>query len=278
LNREDNYQVCKLVAEKPTGLSRAMHNAAFRAMKLKFRYELLDTSDTAWAISEMRSQNLRGYSLTIPHKEAALELIDKVDSAALEVGAVNTVVNDGQVLRGYNTDVYGVQRALEEVREISDFKRVLVLGAGGAARAALQVFKTAGVSEVFVTNRTYKRAEKLAEDFECRAVPLEQSFALNSTCDLLINSTPLGSHLADDSQNDLSVRLTDLPETAVVFDMVTREQTRLLELARSQGLKTVSGPRMLLHQAVQQFELFTETASAPLEKMEKALYQELEAP
>ena len=126
MNNFDSCQICKLVALKPTGLSRAMHNAGFEAKNLNFKYEVLDTSDTALAVGEMREQGIRGYSLTIPHKEAALDLIDEIDSAAKEVGAVNTVVNDNQILTGYNTDVYGVEQALIEVSSVAEFGTVLI--------------------------------------------------------------------------------------------------------------------------------------------------------
>jgi len=274
LNITDSCQICKLVALKPTGLSRAMHNAAFKAKNLNFKYEVLDTSDTTLAIAEMREQGIRGYSLTIPHKEAALDLIDQIDSAAKEVGAVNTVVNQNQILTGYNTDVYGIEEALKEVRGLGEFETVLILGAGGAARAAVQALKSSGVDNIYVSNRTMERAERLARDFSCQALSLQDSIKL-SGCDLLINSTPQGSHLAEDSGQELAKRVEGLDENSVVFDMVTLEKTSLLENAQSRGLKTVSGPRMLLHQAVRQFELFTGVEPAPLEAMEQALYDEL---
>ena len=273
---QESIQICKLVAEKPTQLSRSMHNAAFEARGLAFIYEVLDTSDTALAIEEMRSQNIRGYSLTIPHKEAALKLIDLIDSAAEDVGAVNTVINNKEILTGYNTDVYGIEEALKEVRPLSEIKRAFVLGAGGAARAAVKVLTTSTKCEVCITNRTKERAEALASDFNCNALTIEEALKIERPFDLLINSTPIGSHLAEDFSNNQASVLGKLSEQAVVFDMVTKEKTALLDLAEKQGLKTVSGPRMLLHQAVKQFELFTGTSPAPLQEMEKALYKELE--
>ncbi len=276
MGQEKPIQICKLVAEKPTELSRSMHNAAFEAHGLAFKYEVLDTSDTSLAIEEMRRQNLRGYSLTIPHKEAALKLIDQVDPTAKDIGAVNTVVNDNGVLTGYNTDVYGVEEAIKEVRSLSEFKKALVLGAGGAARAAVKVLTQSANCEVYITNRTKERAEALASDFNCNALTMDQALEMERPFDLLINSTPIGSHLASDSSSNMASVVGRLSEEAVVFDMVTKEKTALLELAADHGLKTVSGPRMLLHQAVKQFELFTNSSPAPLKEMEKALYGKLE--
>ena len=273
---QESIQICKLVAEKPTQLSRSMHNAAFEARGLAFKYEVLDTSDTKLAIEEMRSQNIRGYSLTIPHKEEALKLIDLIDSAAEDVGAVNTVINNKGILTGYNTDVFGIEEAIQEVRPLAEFKRALILGAGGAGRAAVKVLTQLANCEVYITNRTKERAEALASDFNCSALTIEEALKIEQPFDLLINSTPIGSHLAEDSSNNMASLVGGLSEEAVVFDMVTKVKTALLDLAEKQGLKTVSGPRMLLHQAVKKFELFTSTSPAPLQEMEKALHKELE--
>jgi shikimate dehydrogenase len=253
-----------------------MHNAAFEARGLAFKYEVLDTSDTKLAIEEMRSQNIRGYSLTIPHKEEALKLIDLIDSAAEDVGAVNTVINNKGILTGYNTDVFGIEEAIQEVRPLAEFKRALILGAGGAGRAAVKVLTQLANCEVYITNRTKERAEALASDFNCSALTIEEALKIEQPFDLLINSTPIGSHLAEDSSNNMASLVGGLSEEAVVFDMVTKVKTALLDLAEKQGLKTVSGPRMLLHQAVKKFELFTSTSPAPLQEMEKALHKELE--
>ncbi len=273
-------KICKLVALKPTNLSKAMHNAAFEKLGLDFRYEVLDTEDSQLAIQEMKADALRGYSLTIPHKESVIPLLDTISEDCQKIGAVNTVINTQGYLRGFNTDWLGIVKALEETGVEFTGDSALVLGAGGAARAAVYSLQKLRVGSVFVANRNVDRAKQLGLDFSVNAGGFDDLKNLRvADFKLVINSTPLGSHLADGGEELFDSILDGVLENAVVFDMVTKDNTMLIGKAQAMGLKTISGLRMLLHQAVEQSALFTQdhrdpNLSIPIEAMEKALYSE----
>ena len=264
-------RLCGLLARKPTRLGQAMHNAGFAELGLPFAYVAFDTEDTAHALDTMRRLGFRGFSLTIPHKETALPLLDECSREASVIGAVNTVVNSGKSLFGENTDWIGVRDSLLEARVEVRGKDALMFGAGGAARAGIFALKEMGARRIVVCNRTPERANALALQFGVEAAPFEslapQEFSL------IINSTPLGSHL-DAGPNPLELfyqrKAAALP---AYFEMVTRD-TPLLAKVRECGAPAVSGSRMLLYQALEQFRLFTGTP-APKAAMERALADEL---
>lgn len=276
---------CQLLAVKPTQLSKVMHNAGYVALNLPFEYSTVDTEDTAAAVSEIRRGAVRGCSLTIPHKERALALVDRCSPQAKTIGAINTIVNDGSSLHGFNTDWIGIIRALEEActagakpAEVKTVcQRVLLLGAGGAARAALFALQELGAESVTVVNRSHERAEVIASQFGAAAKDFSAvKGALIGDFTLIINSTPLGSKLAESATTAYPFDLERLDQRSAVFDFVTGE-TPLTQAARKAGALTITGPRMLLYQAVEQFRLFTEQ-DAPVKAMEQALVTALNSP
>lgn len=260
--------LCGLLAKSPTKLSQAMHNAAFKKLGLEYRYIAIDTDDTEFSLKAMRKLGFRGYSLTIPHKEKAIEFVDELSDEARQISAINTVINDGQKLKGYNTDCYGISEAFKEKAISVKNKKVFLFGAGGASRAAIYSMQEGGASEILIANRSNERASALAEEFSLRPVIFEDLAKFPfSDIDIFINSTPIGSHLAgDDYPFDISV----FSKGQAVFDMITGE-TELLKQAEKNGATPISGLRMLLFQAVKQSELFT-AKKAPVQEMEGALY------
>lgn len=261
-------RICALLAREPTRLSLAMHSAGFAHLGLPFTYTTVNTEDTASAIAAMREQGIRGYSLTIPHKENAVSLVDSLSADAREIGAVNTIVNDGKILSGFNTDWKGILRAFAESQISVVGKRVAIFGAGGAARAAIYACKCEGAKEILIWNRTAARGETLKKEFGVTVIR-QWSAEVQSTVDLFVNATPVGSHLVDAKSIKLPLETKLLRSHQCVFDMVTKD-TELLRDARRAGAKTIAGSRMLLFQAVEQFRLFTEQ-EAPVEVMDEAL-------
>jgi shikimate dehydrogenase len=217
---------------------------------------------------------VRGLSLTIPHKENALELVDSMSEEAKEIGAINTVLNDGVKWHGENTDWYGINQALAEANIKVDGHRALVLGAGGAARAGIYALKRLGAKEICVFNRTQERAKAIAKEFSVGVQELSDGSRLEGLgFDLVVNATPIGSVLASDRSHPFV--LDHWPAEIAVFDMVTKT-TELIKAARDAGARVTEGPRMLLHQAVKQFELFS-GEKAPIDVMEQALLAQLAA-
>ena len=257
-------------------LSPAMHNAAFAKLGLPHRYEAKETADAELAatLDRMRRDNeVLGANVTIPHKESVLRLLDEVDGEARRIGAVNTIVSRGARLIGYNTDKYGFEKALETQPRRGPgpagfpFRdaRILILGAGGAARACALSLLEHG-NNVDIANRDPARAEALARSIEVdgRHPQVVAWPKGRESADAIVNATPLGLKGEE--------ALEDVQLPAWVIDLVpTAEETPLVKRAKAtDNVTVVDGLSMLLHQAARSFELWTGVA-APLEAMRAAL-------
>lgn len=242
-------------------LSPRMHNRAFAFLGLEAVYEAYPVPSAEGAIGVIREVPLQGASVTIPHKEAIIEHLDGVDEVSREIGAVNTVLRDGDALLGTNTDWEGFLRALKEVTSLRG-KEALILGAGGAARAAAYALVREGATFT-VTSRTLQKAERVAADFGGKAIPWEKRGLWEG--DVIVNATPLGSK----GERPLSGEV--IGAHMVVMDMVySPRRTPLLEEASRRGAKVVEGLRMLLFQGARQLWLWL-GLEAPEEVMWEAL-------
>ena len=206
-------------------------------------------------LSDLAGHGFVGCNVTVPHKEAALAAADHALPEALAIGAANTLWLEDGTLFATNTDAYGFMTHLG--CSVQDWRatasHVVVLGAGGAARAIIYGLLDAGVPRVHVANRTLARAEALATHFgdRVRACAMEEVAGVMKGASLLINTTSLGM----EGKGALGIDLGPLPDNAVVSDIVyVPLQTELLKQAQSRGLRTVDGLGMLLHQAVPGFE------------------------
>lgn len=254
-------------------LSPAMFQAVIAHEGLEAEYKLIDIDpedqeELANFCYETELNNVGGFSVTMPYKEEIMGYMDHYDPVAKVIGAVNTVVNEDLKLIGYNTDALGSMQALREKSDVIG-KRALVMGAGGAARAIAYSLKEFA-ADVFVFNRTPENAEAFAKEFEIETVSFDQ--IKKGRFDIIINATPVGS-FPNTEESLLSA--SQISSQAVVMDIVTNPlETRLLKEAKKAGALTVSGERMLLHQAALQFNLFFKR-TPPIEVMENALYEEL---
>lgn len=250
-----------------------MHNAAFDHLKMNWRYLpfVVNPANLEAALHGVRDMNFVGVNLTVPHKIFAMALMDEVDPVARQLGAVNTVVvSPERKLIGHNTDGYGLVKALAD-----DFglrlkgKRVTILGAGGAGRAATIQCALDGAAELFLVNRTRNKAEEIAREVR-RAFP-EVQVRIGAPSwgrlDLLINATSLGMKAGD----PMPIEPDKLEMFEHVFDMIYRPaETKLLRRAKRARCKVANGLNMLLHQGVRSFEIWTKK-KAPVEVMRKAL-------
>jgi shikimate dehydrogenase len=211
---------------------------------------------------------IRGFAITLPHKQTILRYLDECDPMAAAIGAVNTVeVAATGKLRGYNTDYVGVLRTLETRIPLRS-SRVLIVGAGGAARAVAYALAQAG-SSVCVTARRSQQAESLARSVGGEAV--DRRRLPREFFDAIVNATPVGMHpLASESPlraNELNCRL--------VFDTIYRPRvTKLMQLAQRRGIETISGLDMFIAQGTAQFEIWT-GQRAPLDPMRRAVLKAL---
>jgi len=259
-------------------LSPAMHNAAFAALGLSWRYTLLPTPPEQLPdrLAQLVREGYRGANVTVPHKQAVLDCLDEISATARAIGAVNTlVVQDGRWL-GHNTDAAGLVAALQEAGFEPRGRQALVLGAGGAARAVVYALAWAGC-KVTLHNRTLERAAELARDMQGLDLRAPVTWAPRTVAladlplyryDLLVNATPVGMW-PHSAASPWPERLP-LPSHWTVFDLVYNPlETRLLQRARAAGARPVDGLGMLVGQGALAFEMWT-GAPAPLETMRGA--------
>ncbi|AEH45776.1 shikimate 5-dehydrogenase [Thermodesulfatator indicus DSM 15286] len=231
-------------------LSPAMHNAAFKSLGIRAVYGLLPLApeNLAEGIKGIRALNIKGVSVTVPHKETVMPLLDEIDPVASEIGAVNTIVNKDGRLLGFNTDWIGVKKALEEKIAISGQKAVVV-GAGGAAKAVVYALIKEGAS-VAIYNRTFEKAKRLAQTLGGVALPWEE--LASASGDILIQTTSVG--LKEDKS---PVPKEVLSRFKLVMDIVYQPlKTRLLREAEEAGCETIDGLSMLVYQGIEQFYLW----------------------
>jgi len=249
-------------------LSPVMHNSALAQSGLNGIYLGFRVGDIAAAVEGIRGLGIRGVSITIPHKVGVMKYLDQVDAPAVEIGAVNTIVNRRGILHGYNTDCAGAVTALLEKIIIKD-KRVAIVGAGGGARAIGFGINQEG-GRLTVINRSGQSGQKLADDLGCNFQPLAD---VKKLCyDIVINATPVGMTPHVD-QSPVKPEL--LEAGTVVMDTVYNPlQTQFLKNAAKAGCATIDGASMLVHQGAVQFELWT-GEKAPVDVMRRALLDEL---
>lgn len=257
----------------PVGHSRspALHNAAYAAIGLDAIYVALDVAPgrVEGAVQGLASLGFMGANVTVPHKEAALRACPWVDQVAQQANAVNTIVVEGGDIRGYNTDVPGLARALREEAPQLTGGAAVVLGGGGAARAAILAARELGFEVTAIVRRPEVAGPLRA--LECKVVPWTTAAMtpLFIDCGLLIDATSIAMSREAEANVPAPLPLDRLPERAVVSSLVYHRLPSLLEAARQRGLTAIDGGGMLVHQAALAFELMT-GRSAPLEAMRRA--------
>ena len=210
----------------------------------------MSATDLERAINGVRALDIKGCSVSMPHKETVIQYLDELDSSAKKIGAVNTIVqNENGDLKGYNTDFYGAKKALEKA-EIKG-KKVLMIGAGGIAKAVgLAVIELGGF--LTIVNRTYKRVSELGEKLDAKVISWEQ--VNNSSGYLLINATSVGMKKPD----EMIVKEEVLRNFDAVMDVVIYpSETKLLKIAKEAGKEVIPGTLMCVYQAAEQFKIYT---------------------
>jgi shikimate dehydrogenase len=256
-------------------LSPGMQNAAFAALGLNCTYIAfrVPPSELKESIESLRSINIAGFNVTLPHKVEVMKHLDELDMTAKKAAAVNTVNNIEGIFRGYNTDIHGFIEPLR--RRMIDFRgmNVLVLGAGGAARAVVAGLaeESRSISKVVIANRDVERAKELAKigsglGLKCETISLDRAQTVSPDSDLVVNATTLGMN------NEPSVIDYDhIKKGSVVYDIVYRPlTTSLIENAKYAEANVVYGYEMLVEQGAKAFEIWT-GIQAPRDVMKKNL-------
>lgn len=273
-----NTQVFGLMGDPVDhSLSPIMHNAAYEALGIHAVYVpfKVKPEDLGKATLSLRALGISGVNVTVPHKGGVIEFLDELDASAKQVGAVNTIVQKNGKLYGYNTDGSGFLLSLRKDGHFDPTgKKVVILGAGGAAAAVAGALAGAGARRIIIANRDKRRAEILAKrvqrhtDRETLPIALDESRALYwliRESDLLVNATSVGLK----GSERLNINPNALHHKLFVFDLVYRE-TALLAMAKRRGLKHLDGLGMLVSQGARSFEIFT-GKRAPFRVMKTAV-------
>ncbi len=266
------------VAENPTIV---MQEAAFRALGLNWRYLNIEVypQDLAAAMQGLRAMNFRGVNLTIPHKVAVLQYLDEVSPDAALMGAVNTVRRDGDRLIGENTDGKGFLRSLREDAGVDPVgKRVVVLGAGGAARAMTVELALAGAAHITIVNRNVGRGGALVgllnekTPAQAEFVAWLGCYAVPTDTDIIANATSIGLYPNVDEQPDIDY--ATITPNMVVCDVIPNPpQTPFLRQAAARGARTLDGLGMLVYQGAIGLKMWS-GLDAPVSIMRQALADE----
>jgi shikimate dehydrogenase len=253
-------------------LSPAMHNAAFKALGLDYCYVPFPVHPDylEGAVRAIRALNLSGVNVTVPHKEKVIKFLDEVNEEASFIGAVNTIVNSGGRLIGYNTDGRGFMQSLFEGGISIEDRDILIIGAGGASRA-ISYYLSQKTKTLYLYDIDKEKIEKLVQDFKKirKNVSSIEDIASIERFHIIINATPLGLKKEDPLPFDTVL----LRRGQTVCDLIYKK-TRLLEEVSKKGCATLNGMGMLLWQGVFAFELWT-GKKPPVEVMRNALTQKM---
>lgn len=261
-------------------LSPVIHNACFRALKLPLVYVAFDVTNLESAVQGIRALGIRGVSVTIPHKISVIKYLDKVEGTAQKIGAVNTIINEQNKLIGYNTDATGISAAFREAGVDLKGKKCLILGSGGAARAAAFVLCEACPEAIAIASIENDQLTALVNDLNKHYKhninginwSKESIKQLLKSSEIIINATSVGMWPRTD---DIPVNPDLIQKKHTVFDVIyAPPETRFLRAAEKRGCTAISGVEMFVHQAAEQFRLFT-GRDASLQIIRKTLRENL---
>ena len=271
MNINKDTQFCISISELPSNFGTTLHNMAYTALNLNFIYKAFAISDLAGAITGIRALGIRGCSVSMPFKQTVIPFLDSLNETAQSTGAVNTIVNDGGRRTGYNTDLIGAHKILMSLQPRAD-ESVLILGAGGVARAILVALRQLGYKRVSVANRDVNKISSLNTIMPCRTVAWEAR--AQQPVQLLINATSVGMTPAPEL---MPIDADFVKSVRAVMDVVVSPmESRLIACARASGKAVALGYQMSLEQAAAQFTLYT-GRSAPREVMDDGIRKLLAA-
>ncbi|MBT5988488.1 shikimate dehydrogenase [bacterium] len=248
-------RICALLGNPVEhSMSPAMHNALFHKFGLNYRYLCfrVEPSQLKEGVHAIRTLNFLGANVTVPYKQSVIPYLDKLDPIAEKIGAVNTIVNHQGTLTGYNTDWLGFTNSLEEVYSLKN-KKVVLVGAGGAARAIIYGLQKRG-AKLTILNRTLDKAAKLGQEFDCAYGNLQELPKI--TADVLVNATIIG--MSPFTKTSI-LEEKNIKHFKVVYDTIYNPlETQLLKFAQKQELICLNGLKMLVYQGGAAFKLWTQ--------------------
>lgn len=255
-----------------------MHNLAFEKLGLDYAYMAFDIKEGALkqGVDGLRTLNVRGFNITMPHKQEVMKYLDKIEEDAKLIGAVNTVLNNNGKLIGYNTDGKGFIKSLEERNVKYIDEKIVIIGAGGAAKAIAIELALKGVKNIVIVNRTLEKAEAIShtinkniEGSESRSLVLDEKLLKEELKDasILINTTSVG--MGDSIDKNIIKNEDTLHKDLFVADLIYNPvKTKFLSMAEEKGCRIMNGLDMLVYQGALVFKIWT-GADMPVEVMKK---------
>jgi len=260
-------------------LSPKIHEAGFRELDLDISFKVWEVKpvDLKSKIDHLKSENILGFCVTLPHKLSIIDLIDNLDESAKNMNAVNWVVNQNGKLKGYNTDWIGFIESLKFYGKKISNKKCLILGAGGSAKAICMALINENADKIYIYNRTYKNVRDFVDYFNKfnKSIEIIDSEKVNdkefvNTLDMIINTTSVGMQ-GGPAPNISPINTDIINKRALCYDLVySPEITPFIEKAKNNNIETIGGITMLVFQAIQGFELVTGKI-APVNKMLEAV-------
>ena len=257
--------LCVSLSSNPGKFGTVVHNAGYRSLGLDWSYVACATNNLKDSIQAIRTLGIRGCSISMPFKEDVMKYLDKIDTVAKKIGAVNTIVNNKGKLTGYNTDYIGAKESLKLLKPAKKHN-FLVLGTGGATRSILFALDNLGFTKITISGRNYIKAKKLADKFDSEVISWNERE--KCTNEVLINATPIGMYPNTRYSPVSKIYIKNLK---YVMDIISNPtETRLIKNAKSLKIKDSNGLTMSLFQARAQFKLYT-GLNLPMEVMKKAV-------
>lgn len=264
-NNSDFQMLCISLSSKPGKIGTIVHNAGYRYLGLDWSYAACTTNDLKGSIEAIKILGIRGCSVSMPFKEDVMKYLDKIDSIAKKIGAVNTIVNNNGKLTGYNTDYIGAKESLK-ILNLTKKNNFLVLGTGGVGRSILFALHNLGFTKITISGRNLTKAKKLADEFNSKVISWDKREIF--TDEVLINATSIGMYPDIKSSPISKINMKNMK---YVMDVVSNPtETTLIKNAKSLKIKNLSGLTMSLFQARAQFKLYTKQM-VPMEVMKKAV-------
>ena len=254
-------------------LSPTIHNAAYKELEMECTYIAYRVAqgELATGIESLKKIKIAGFNVTIPHKIEMMKYLDNLDDNCKKIGAVNTVLNDDGILRGFNTDMDGFLEPIKRKEIEMKNSKILILGAGGAARAIIAGFQKENAREITIVNRTKSKGDELSE-FSNRiglssvSSSIKDMEDFNSKFDMIVNASSLG---LKGEKNIIPSKLFD--EQTTVYDIVYKPiKTDLINTAKERKSRIIFGYEMLLGQAIRSFEIWLDK-QAPYDAMKRAI-------
>ena len=248
---DKNTQLCISISSNPGNTGTTIHNALYQKHNLNFLYKSFKVDDIRSTMSGIIALGIRGCSVSMPFKRDVIKYLYEIDEKATRAESVNTVVNNHGLLKGYNTDIFGVQETIKNSSIACS--KAIVFGAGCTARSACEALVSLDFKEILVINRTISKAESLSSSLRKRGIASRSINSISGLKDfMLINCTSIGTQLSD----RFPVSNEDILNSSAIFDVVCNE-TDLVKRAKSLNISTLLGKDMAINQALFQFGLYT---------------------